>query len=100
MPTKKIKDIQSVQDLKDFAETYGLRKDWHEPDEESIHAEVIGHSFDNAGFYGLDHYLGKEFSSPEYSELAVVFYFGNKPVAMVNLASLCAMAAGTWKERK
>lgn len=99
-----MKRINSREELAAFARRMGLRADWHEPDEQEITARVEGASFDNAGFY-------PPAACPELDaraqEMCVVFsrtepdsrsYTGTRPVedlAVVNLATLCAWAAGT-----
>lgn len=84
--------INSKEELKDFAKQYGLRPDWHEPDEESIDAKVKGKIFDNAGFWGVD-FDPKPFGITP--EMSVVLYHKNKPVAEINLATLFAFACDT-----
>lgn len=40
--------LQNPQALAGFATLYGLRHDWHEPDESNISARIIGKHLDNA----------------------------------------------------
>ena len=75
--SKKLK-INSTVDMVKLADYLGVRNDWHEPDEQEVTAEVTGTSFDNAGFG---------------SEMTLIIKQDGKPVAEVNLATLCAMAA-------
>lgn len=80
---KSIPVLRDREAFRAFKKEYGLRDDWHEPDEQGIDAKVIGASFDNAGF-------------PEI-EMQVLFIKrengGESWVARVNLANLCAWAA-------
>jgi hypothetical protein len=51
--------------------------DWHEPDCYDVSAHVVGRTFDNAGVDG---------------EKQVILTVNRKPVAAINLATLCALA--------
>jgi hypothetical protein len=73
--------LNTKQKLKEFKTKYGLREDWHEPDEQNITASVVGHYFDNANIDGSTDY-------------ALLFFYEGKPVAVVNLANLCAWSTG------
>lgn len=92
--------IHSRAALIEFAETHGLRTDWHEPDEQEITATIDGESFDNAGFWPLA-------SEPNLDRRAVEMYvtlrkssieegqqLKGAPLAYVNLATLFAWATG------
>ena len=68
----------------------GVRMDWHEPDEQEVTAKVWGSSFDNCGTWphsetGVD---------SSVIEMYVMIYKEREPVAVVNLATLCAWASG------
>jgi hypothetical protein len=78
-----MKNINSVDDLLTFAEEHKLRRDWHEPDEQDVNAQVIGDYLDNAMGSTMDHNCG---------ELNVVLTKNGKGVAVVNLATLLAWA--------
>ena len=92
--------ISTREQLRQFATHHGLRPDWHEPDEQGITAEVRGQGLDNAlptgEWYGL---AGMRPGDHPRAELHVVFYratryeYPGEPVAVVNLANLCAWAA-------
>jgi hypothetical protein len=71
--------ISTKEQLKQFKEKYYLRNDWHEPDEQEITATIVGKNFDNADIVGGHDY-------------ALLFFKDGKPVAVVNLAMLCAWA--------
>jgi len=94
-----IKRIDTRADLQKLQAELGLRKDWHEPDEQGVSAKVEGKIFDNAGFWG--EYFKKEQARQKpsvfsnLSEQYVTIYKDKKPVAEVNLATLFAMACGT-----
>ncbi len=68
----------------------GVRMDWHEPDEQGVTAHVWGTSFDNCGTWPHDE-IGFD---PAAVEMYVMIYQNDKPVAAVNLATLCAWASG------
>lgn len=72
--------INSPSDLDDFAHEYGLREDWHEPDEQDISVSFSGTSFDNAFGAGGN-------------EKCVHLKHEGREVAVVNLANLFAWAA-------
>lgn len=80
---KSIPVIMDREAFRAFKREYGLRDDWHEPDEQGIDAKVMGAHFDNSGF-------------PEI-EMQVLFIKrengGESWVARVNLANLCAWAS-------
>jgi hypothetical protein len=88
--------IVSRQDFVDLAYQLGVRHDWHEPDEQGLTARVEGRHFDNAGTWPA---AGVRY--PEAVELHVIFSQADdrgrpvQDIAAVNLATLCAWAAGT-----
>lgn len=112
-----IQHIRTRKELQELAKTLGTRKDWHEPDEQSLTAITFGRSFDNCGHWGLK-FLGereaqarKQLWNPEpdttegaiiedaerFVEMFVVLYREDKAVAEINLATLFAFACGTDK---
>jgi hypothetical protein len=92
-----IKRIDTREALVALARQLGVRPDWHEPDEQGVSALVSGHTFDNAGFWGVN---GTTADFPSaYQELWVTVTrespTGERiPVAEVNLAMLFAWATG------
>lgn len=102
--------IRSRSQLVKLAVQYGLREDWHEPDEQEIEAyPAIGHHFDNAVSDYSDFEVTWARRQDEYGIHATVFqvlprvlaaehgvfiFHRAKPVAFVNLADLLAMACG------
>lgn len=81
-----------------WAAEHGLRKDWHEPDEQGITARIEGTplSFDNAGMWPA------EYGRTGTVELHVIFSeysvengkaVRGRDLAAVNLATLCAWAS-------
>lgn len=73
--------------LWEFARAYGLRKDWHELDEQDVTAVVTG--------CGLDNAMGEDQSglSPYYAELVVHLFVKESHKLSINLATLLAIAA-------
>jgi hypothetical protein len=70
----------------------GVRRDWHEPDEQDVTVEVQGVSFDNAGTWPA---FNGGFAVPEHIvEMHVIIQQDGQDVAAVNLATLCAWASG------
>lgn len=86
-----MRKIESRKELIALADELGVRKDWHEPDEQGVEVVVKGNVFDNAGFWprGVYYAPGAEFDGTE--KYAVIKQNG-KPIAAVNLATLFAMA--------
>jgi hypothetical protein len=85
------KRIRERAELVDLARKFGVRPDWHEPDNQDVTATVKGSLFDNCGTWG------PEYDGPEkvsYREMSVVLSQEGKPVAEVNLATLFAWATG------
>ena len=81
--------IKELNELREFKEKFGLRDDWHEPDEQCITAKVTVLHFDNA--------MG---TSVAGEELTVVLYFdhgeehgGKTEELRINLATLLAIAS-------
>lgn len=86
--------INSPVELEDFRRAYGLRPDWHEPDNNGVTAYVVGDHLDNAmgptverGFGELNVVLASEQSSGTSFEHATFL-----PIAVVNLATLLSWA--------
>lgn len=96
-----IKRIDTQDELVALAKELGVRRDWHEPDEREVTAEVRGKSFDNAGFWGIrdeaDMLARSGHSGALAVEQYVVLYQDGQPVAEVNLATLFAFACGTYR---
>jgi hypothetical protein len=91
-----IKRIETKAELRALAAELGVRKDWHEPDEREVTAECRGTAFDNAGFWGeeAERERDERGYSPEFVEQYVVLKREGESVAIVNLATLFALAAG------
>lgn len=71
--------------LQDFALLAGVRKDWHEPDEQEVTAIVKGRQLDNAGGdEGLD--------QEDPIEKVVELYIDGEAICRINLATLLALA--------
>lgn len=81
-----MKRVRTKAELVALAKELGVRRDWHEPDEQNVTASTHGVEFDNAGFWGDPEYLN--------IERHVKLYKGGKAVAVVNLATLFAWATG------
>ncbi len=82
--------IDNARELRELADELGVRRDWHEPDEQLVTARVAGVDLDNAGFWppsevGIHGYTG---------ELCVIISQDSTDVAAGSLASLLAMASG------
>ena len=96
---KKTLRINSQKKLRELAQRLGVRHDWHEPDNQDVEAICFGEKFDNAGFWGReyrDELTRLKFRGTE--EMSVMLVKDGKPIAEINLASLFAMACGTWKD--
>ena len=76
-----VKVIKTKDELIEFRLNNNLREDWHEPDNQSITATVVGRYFDNADVDGSYDY-------------ALLLFKEGIPIAVVNLALLCAWATG------
>ena len=90
--------IRDPHDLTEFASNYGLREDWHEPDEKSISARIIGRHLDNAMGSTTRHEhadWGGEFNvvltRKEYDDESNEHV--SQDLAVVNLATLLSWAA-------
>jgi hypothetical protein len=111
-----IKRIHKKDELKTLAKELGVRKDWHEPDEQGLTTATYGRSFDNCGHWGLERlsrceleargHLSKVGDShtvedyvledaERFVETFVVLYQEGKAVAEINLATLFAFACDT-----
>ena len=93
-----IKHILCREDLWKLAQELGLRSDWHEPGEQEVEAICFGEDFDNAGFWGRrfrKDQIDRHFRISE--EMNVMLVHRGKPVAEINLATLFAIACGTWE---
>lgn len=94
-----MRTITTRAELVELARELGVRKDWHEPDEQDITAVPAGDplNFDNAMPPG--HYYGPDNRSELHVVLhRTVFEDGEQrlgqPIAVVNLAMLFAWATG------
>jgi hypothetical protein len=98
MADNDIPRINKRDDLVALANELGVRRDWHEPDDRGVTAEVRGASFDNAGFWGIKEEAGflarHGHRGAVAVEMYVTLYKDGEPVAEVNLATLFAMATG------
>lgn len=83
-----VQHIHTAEDLAAFAETYKLREDWHEPDEQGVTARVVGSKLDNA--------FGATTSRQNHDgggELNVILSMHGIDAAVINLADLLAWAS-------
>ena len=87
-----MKRINTKAELVALAAELGVRRDWHEPDEQEVTATTHGRRFDNAGFWGET--FRSSFDGAEFTERYVKLYKAGRPVAVVNLATLFAWATG------
>ena len=87
-----MKRINTKAELIALAEELGVRRDWHEPDEQEVAATTHGVTFDNAGFWGETY--RSAFDGRAFTERYVKLYKDGEPVAAVNLATLFAWATG------
>ena len=93
--------IDTQAQLAQFTKDYGLRPDWHEPDEMGISVRVFGTHLDNAMGPRAEPMIASD--GHDFSEHNVVITFTDpgkelpetRDVAVVNLATLLAIAAGT-----
>lgn len=111
-----LKRINSRAELQALATELGIRHDWHEPDNQDVDAFTFGGHFDNAGFWGLQHWGDCErrarmnLWNPSgnvseaviedaelFVEMFVVLYKEGRAVAEINLATLFAFACGTFE---
>lgn len=82
-----LRRIDSREDLRAFARQHGLRTDWHEPDEQEVHARIDGTEFDNAGYWP------RQQGRAAHVEMHVILSVAGHDIAAVNLATLLAWAA-------
>lgn len=92
-----VQEIDTPAELAAFASQHGMRSDWHEPDEQGIHARIIGNHLDNA--MSPRSTPARTASGEDYTEYNVVLQSENgngtrSDVAVVNLATLLSWAAG------
>ena len=85
--------------LRSLAKQLGVRKDWHEPDEQQVTVEVRGNRFDNAGCWGREDEARQLAQSVQNRwnpnvEMYVIVSKNDQPIAEVNLADLFAWACG------
>lgn len=88
--------IDCLHQLQEVASMLGVRPDWHEPDEQEVSAKFDGHCFDNAGFWPSSE-VSKSIAENEGSEMCVILKKAGQPVAMINLATLFAIACRTYE---
>lgn len=88
--------IHDLNQLKEIAETLGVRPDWHEPDEQEVTAHVGGHCFDNAGFWP-ESTCSQDLRDAKATEMYVELRKEGLPIAIINLATLFAMACRTYE---
>lgn len=86
--------IDSLQQLREVYADLGVRPDWHEPDEQEVTAKFDGYCFDNAGFWP-DCEQSTDLRDAKATEMCIILYKGERVVAMVNLATLFALACRT-----
>ena len=79
--------ISTKKQLERFKSKCIIRDDWYEPAEEGITGFVVGPDFDNS-------------HSASTIDYALVLYYSGKPIALVNLAMLCAWATGYEEKEK
>lgn len=103
-----MRNIETRAELRAFAAEYGLRADWHEPDEVDVSvALAAGSHFDNAtsdptADFALMPDGEDENGAPrrravpteQHAEHGVFLLVNGEAVAAVNLATLFAMACG------
>ncbi len=105
-----MRNITRREDLIAFQCEHGVRRDWHEPDEQDIDAwPAVGLNFDNACCDPTDFDVGyarRQDDGGIYdtvyrvlpikpgAEHGVVLFHEGEPVAFVNLACLLAFATG------
>ncbi len=101
--------ITTRQQMADLADRLGVRPDWSEPDNQGLTASVHGIHFDNAGHFPIERVppgrgdvaadlplcgIPDPRPTTAHAEIYATLLQHGKPVAMVNLATLCALAAG------
>lgn len=80
---QKLNVIKTRKELMDLQNVFGLRDDWHEPDEQDVTAKFVDGQFDNANAY-----------STHGGEQTIILKQGKKEIGRVNLAMLFAWATG------
>lgn len=80
-----VEKINSRAQMASLAQDLGVRVDWHEPDEQGVSARVVGNHLDNA--------MGSEAGHLNCGEYNVVISKDGQDVAVVNLATLLALAS-------
>jgi len=83
--------ISTIRQLRETAQKLGVRSDWYEPDEQEVTATVEGWIFNNAGFWPNAN-CSENMIEGEASELCVKLHRSGQTVAVINLATLFAMA--------
>lgn len=93
--------INDPSDLEAFRVAYGLRTDWHEPDNSGVTAYVIGDHLDNAMGSGVDHTFGELnvvlTHTQAYDDKLGAIHL---PIAVVNLATLLSWATDGHRSAK
>jgi hypothetical protein len=87
-----MKRIMNRRDLVEVAEQLGVCPDWHEPGEQDVDVRIEGENFDNCGAWPEESLKGG-FTRDWKGEFCIVLTKDGEDVAVVNLASLFAMAA-------
>ena len=88
-----IECIRDAEQLAALADRLGLRRDWHEPDEQEVSARLVGTHLDNA--MGPGFIRGKsdtELEDPMTEFYAIIEHDGEQ-VAAVSICSLLAWAS-------
>lgn len=89
-------EIRSPEELAAFADKFGLRFDWHEPDEQEMTVKVVGESFDNA--MGTQPWPDMEGGYRQ--EITVALLHEGLCVAVINLANLLAWASAPHRGKR
>lgn len=86
--------IESQEDLANLAARLEVRADWHEPDEQGVNARIVGTHLDNA--MGSTVHL-RDAGHGEFNVILTQEDERGEPqeIAVVNLATLLAIASGT-----
>lgn len=95
-PAPEVVRIHDLNQLKEVAAVLGVRPDWHEPDEQEVTAHVGGHCFDNAGFWP-EATCSQDLRDAKATEMYVELRKEGLPLAIINLATLFAMACRTYE---
>lgn len=86
--------VDHLATLKEIAALLGVRPDWHEPDEQEVTAHFGGHCFDNAGFWP-ENTCSQDLRDAKATEMYIELRKEGLPVAIINLATLFAIACRT-----